>query len=168
MPPEIQILKTKQFGDVRVVRSFNEPPLHIALCDNGAYVHTSGLPVKDKSDLRKAIPLEFLPAALDWFDNRHKATENAPLRLMMEGDGSFVFEDGSPVESLSQLVTALKPGKVLDAAIDWFREKQKTQEAAANPVKPKAKAPKKKAAPRKAPPRPGSKEAAAEAPAATV
>jgi len=123
-----QILHTKQFGDLKVVMSFHEPPYHVALCENGAYVDINGLPIQDKAILRKAIPVEFLQDALDWFDHRHEMEGAPPLRVIVNPDGSCEFEDGSPIESTSQLTQALKPGPMLDAALLWFTKKKIAEE----------------------------------------
>ena len=55
--------------------------------------------------------------ALDWFDHRHDGKEQVFKRVMFDADGTPMFEDGTPVESPSDLVQALKPGPVLDAAL---------------------------------------------------
>jgi len=149
---EIQKVYTKNFGIVEVVRSWQDNGYHIALCSNGAYVHITGLPVKDKAELRKALPVSDLQAALDWFDHRHEVEENPPMRILVEGDGSCVFEDGSPITSISQLTQALKPGPMLDAALLWFTKQRMSQDERqaaarkAGPAKKIAKPPVKSAA----------------------
>lgn len=137
-----QLIYTKQFGTLEVERSFHEPPYHIAKCTNGAYVHISGLPVNNKAELRKAIPVEYLQEALDWFDHRHETEGTPPLRVIVNPDGSCEFEDGSSIESTSQLVQALKPGPMLDAALLWFTKQQIAKEEGEKaPPKKKAVAP---------------------------
>lgn len=155
-----QIISTKQFGDLEVVMSFHEPPFHIALCSNGAYIHISGLPVKDKSELRKAIPAEFLQDALDWWDHRHEMEENPPLRVLVQPDGSCIFEDGSPITNTSQLTQALKPGPMLDAALLWFTKKKVAEEEGKKPVQTK-----KPSTPKQVVKKTGSKKAARKPPA---
>lgn len=112
-----QKLFTKKFGEIEVEQSWQEGGLHIALLTNGAYVHITGVPVRTKAELRGAMDGEALAAAELWFDHRHDDEEKAPRRIMFEADGSPVFEDGTPVESPSDLVQSLKPGPVLDAAL---------------------------------------------------
>lgn len=137
-----QLIYTQQFGTLDVEQSFHEPPYHIAKCTNGAYVHISGLPVRDKAELRKAIPVQFLKEALDWFDNRDKMGEAPPLRVIVNPDGSCEFEDGSPIESTSQLVQALKPGSMLDAALLWLTKKKLAEEESKKVPAKKSAAPK--------------------------
>jgi hypothetical protein len=112
-----QKLFTKKYGELKVVRSWQEGPNHIALLTNGAYVHITGLPVKTKAELQAVLTGEDLEKAENWFDHRHEEVENPPLRIMFEADGTPIFEDGTPVESPSDLVQSLKPGPVLDAAL---------------------------------------------------
>lgn len=159
-----QTLHTKQFGDLKVVMSFHEPPYHVALCENGAYVDINGLPIKDKTVLRKAIPVEFLPDALDWFDHRHEREGTPVKKIRIEPDGSCIFEDGSPVTSSSQLVQAIKPGPMLDAALLWFTKQQIAQEEAKTQGEGQFKSPgkkmKKKVPGKPAPPLPPAQESA--------
>jgi hypothetical protein len=152
-PP--QKLYTKKYGELDVIRSWNEPPNHIALLENGAYVHITGVPIADKSVLRKTIhDIPDLENALLWFDHRHDEKAEDKMRVMIEPDGSFVFEDGNPITSVSQLTQALQPGPVLDAALLWFTRAKDVAEAEAKlnkdphkpPVKAKPKGAAKKAA----------------------
>ena len=130
---EAQILHTKQFGDLKVVMSFHEPPYHVALLENGAYVDINGLPLNDEKPLRKAIPVEFLTDAINWFRHRHDREEGRLQKILVEPDGSCTLEDGSPITSISQLTEALKPGPMLDAALLWFTKKKVAEEKAAAP-----------------------------------
>ena len=136
-----QILYTKNFGELEVIQSWVEPPNHIALLSNGAYVHITGLPVKDKAVLRKTLPVEDLQASLDWFDHRLDEQAEKPLRVMIDGE-DFIFEDGSPISSIGQLTQAMKPGPMLDAALMWFTRKMDAAKGTApvNPAKPPVKA----------------------------
>jgi hypothetical protein len=112
-----QVLFTKKFGEIEVEKSWQEGTNHIALLTNGAYVYITGVPVRTKAELRGVMDGADLAAAEHWFDHRHDDAEQAPRRIMFEADGSPVFEDGTPVESPSDLVQSLKPGPVLDAAL---------------------------------------------------
>jgi hypothetical protein len=169
-----QLITTKQFGTLEVEQSFHEPPYHIALCTNGAYVHISGLPVKNEAELRKAVPVEFLADALDWFRHRHEREGTPPLRVLVEPDGSCVFEDGSPIINTSQLTQSLKPGPMLDAALLWFTKRHIAQEKTEKPqtkkagAKQAAKKPGAKQPARKPPARPAAPPPAQETAAATV
>ena len=127
-PP--QKLYTKKFGELEVMASWAEPPNHIALLSNGSYVHITGVPIADKAVLRKTLPMDVLAAALDWFDHRHEQKTPESMRIMIESDGSFAYEDGTPITSLSQLTQALQPGPILEAALLWFTRKQDTDKTA--------------------------------------
>jgi|WetSurMetagenome_2_1015567.scaffolds.fasta_scaffold548462_1 hypothetical protein len=125
-----QKLFTKKFGEIEVEQSWQEGSFHIARLTNGAYVHITGLPVRTKAELRAALRDEALAAAEHWFDHRHDDDEKAPRRIMFEADGSPVFEDGTLVESPSDLVQSLKPGPVLDAALMALAGKMAARKAA--------------------------------------
>lgn len=113
-----QKLYTKQFGEIEVEKSWCEGALHIAKLTNGAYVHITGLPVQSKNEIKGVLSGSDLEEFLQWFDHRHDEEGKAvPRRIMFEADGTPVFEDGTPVESPSDLVQSLKPGPVLDAAL---------------------------------------------------
>ena len=125
-----QILFTKKFGEIEVARSWQEGPNHIALLVNGVYCHITGLPIKEKSELRDVLSGEDLKAAEHWFDHRHDEKENPPQRIMFGADGTPFFEDGTPVESPSDLVQSLKPGPLLDAALMALASKMNAKKAA--------------------------------------
>ena len=125
-----QKLFTKKFGELDVERSWVDGPHHIALLTNGAYVHITGLPIKTKGELRAVLTNEDLAAAEKWFDHRHDDDQQAPQRIMFEADGTPVFEDGTPVESPSDLVQSLKPGPILDAALMALAIKMAARKAA--------------------------------------
>jgi hypothetical protein len=120
-PP--QKLYTKKYGELEVIQSWAEPPNHIALLSNGAYVHITGVPIADKAVLRKTLPVYDLQAALDWFEHRDENKAPGIMRLVIDGD-DFVFEDGTQVTSLAQITQALQPGPILEAALSWFTKKQ--------------------------------------------
>jgi len=124
-----QKLFTKKFGEIEVEKSWQEGGQHIALLTNGAYVHITGVPVRTKAELRAVMDGEALAAAEHWFDHRHDDDEKAPRRIMFEADGSPVFEDGTSVESPSDLVQSLKPGPVLDAALMALATKMAARKA---------------------------------------
>jgi len=112
-----QKLYPKKFGEIEVECSWQDGAHHIAKLSNGAYCHITGLPIKDKSELKAVLTGDDLEAALNWFDHRHEAEENPPRRIMFEADGTPLFEDGTEVERPSDLLESLKPGPILDAAL---------------------------------------------------
>jgi hypothetical protein len=127
-----QKLFTKSYGEIEVECSWVEGPHHLARLTNGAYVHITGLPVNSKSELRAVLTGEDLEKALDWFDHRHDGKEQVFKRVMFDADGAPIFEDGTPVESPSDLVQALKPGPVLDAALMALSKKLEEKRRAEN------------------------------------
>lgn len=124
-----QKLFTKKFGEIEVEQSWVDGANHIALLTNGAYCHITGLPIRSKSELQAVLTGENLERALHWFDHRHDDDEKPPRRIMFEPDGTPVFEDGAPVESVSDLVQSLQPGPVLDGAIKALVLKQEGKQA---------------------------------------
>lgn len=144
-----QKLFTKRFGMIEVERSWQNDKHHIAKLTNGAYCYIDGLPIRDKSELSAVLTGEDLAAALEWFDHRHDEEEAPPRRILIEPDGTAVFEDGTPVESPSDLVQALKPGPMLDAALMILTRKLDAKNEAMKAVPQAEKPPKKKAAGKK-------------------
>ena len=112
-----QKLYPKKFGEIEVECSWQDGAHHIAKLTNGAYCHITGLPIQNKSELKAVLTGDDLEKALNWFDNRHEAEENPPRRIMFEADGTPLFEDGTAVESPSDLLESLKPGPLLDVAL---------------------------------------------------
>jgi len=112
-----QKLYPKKFGEIEVVCSWQDGPNHIAKLANGAYCHITGLPITSKAELHKVLTGDDLEAALNWFDHRHENEDKPPRRIMFEADGTPLFEDGTEVESPSDLLESLKPGPLLDAAL---------------------------------------------------
>jgi hypothetical protein len=144
-----QIISTKN-GVIEVERSWSDGPHHIALLTNGAYCHITGLPVRDKKELRDVLSGEELEKALHWFDHRHEEDTKASRRIILEPDGTPIFEDGTPVESPSDLYQFFKPGPVLDAAIKALVLKLEAREKAQKLAQTKAgKAARKLAGPKK-------------------
>ena len=141
---EFQTIQTKNFGDIHVLRSYQEGNLHIAkTCDeNGnftGYAHMSGLDIKDKAELRKAIPAAELQEALDWWDKRFDEAQRAPRRIVMEADGSLIFDDGTPVKTDDEIDNSIKPGPAREAMRQAFyvmqaQKQQQTQPQAAKPA----------------------------------
>lgn len=159
-----QKLYPKNFGMIEVERSWQDGSFHIAKLTNGAYCHISGLPVKEEAELRAVLTGETLNQALDWFRHRHEMEENPPRRIMFEADGTPMFEDGTPVDSPSDLYESLKPGPLLDAALiglvrkmDRQKEVEAMTETPAGIIAEEMKAGKVVVPPRKPPPKGGGR-----------
>jgi hypothetical protein len=116
-----QILHTKDFGDIEVARSFVKGNLHIVELTNGAYAHSSGLPVQSKDELREAIPKgPALEKALNWWEHRDDEVEAPKRSILIKPDGTLSFDDGTPVGSISEIIEHVPRGPFLDAAIKTF------------------------------------------------
>lgn len=149
---EYQELHTRDHGTVKVDQlSFQDGGFHIVKCPNGSYRHANGLPVQSEKELRAAIPVEFLPEALEWFRNRHEWEENPPRPISFDRNNYPIFEDGTPVEEFDDLYAYFKPGPILTAAIVALQDKKKSQEAMTAAAKTRVAAAGKKKAPGKKP-----------------
>jgi hypothetical protein len=125
-----QLLHTGRFGTIEVEKSWVETNLHICKLTQGGYVYVSGLPVTSEADLRKAIPAgPEREAALQWLANRELPEETPKKRIVVNPDGSCAFEDGSPVENISDILNHIPPGPFQDAAYRWLQEKKAQEKA---------------------------------------
>lgn len=129
-----QKLFTKRFGELEVEHGgWQNGNTHVVRLTNGAYCFISGLPVEKKSDFAKAgMTGDELESALFWFEHRHDKDQKPARGIKFEADGTPIFDDGTPVESPSELMQYFKPGPVLDAAIKALVLKQEkaTQQTA--------------------------------------
>lgn len=126
-----QKIFTKQFGEVVFKRSWATTTMHIGELLDGGYAHLpGGLPVKSRAELEACIPHgDELEAAVNWFEHRNDPVEDTPQkRLVLQPDGSYLFDDGSKVTSISDLVNHIRPGLALDAAVQWFSEKKRQED----------------------------------------
>jgi len=134
---EPQMLDTGRFGPIHVVQTWAMREKKISKLTNGSYVHTTGLPISSKKEITEVIPPG--PAqdeALYWFDHRYEQQEDTGCRIVMNQDGSFVFEDGSPITSISEITQALKPGPHQEVVIRWFIAEQDRKAQAQAKQKP--------------------------------
>lgn len=122
---EPQILDTGRFGQIQVVQTWVMREKSISKLTNGAYIHTSGLPVSSKKEITEVIPPgREQDEALYWFDHRDEEQQAPGRRIIMNQDGSFVFDDGEPITSISEITQALKPGPHQEVVIRWFITEQ--------------------------------------------
>lgn len=140
-----QILHTKDFGPIEVVRSYVKGNLHIVELANGGYAHSSGLPVQNKNELMEAIPPgPALDKALEWWEHRDDEPEEPKRSIVIRPDGTLAFDDGSPVQSISDIIQHIPPGPFLDAAITAFshmkKQAEEAEKSAATPAGQAAKA----------------------------
>jgi hypothetical protein len=116
-----QILDTGRFGQIQVVQTWLLVGRSLCKLVDGSYCHTSGLPISSEKEL-----VEFIPpgpdrdAALHWFRHRHDEPAEQGRRIVMNPDGSYEFDNGDPIESISEITRALKPGPHQEVVIRWF------------------------------------------------
>lgn len=170
-----QVIHTKDYGDIVVEKAWVNGTMGIGVTPKGAYVHLSGLAVQSREEF-EAVNMnpEELAEAVYWLEHRHDIVEEAPKRIVFNPDGSYEFEDGTPIQSITELIDAMgQNNPALEAACMWFSQEtlrrqekavrdatqigkmaKQVQEAPAQEekvqAKPPAVAPRKKAAPKKA------------------
>lgn len=131
-----QLLHTGRFGTIKVEKSWFYENTHICkLADGGGYVYVTGLPVTSENDIKRVIPQgPDRDEALAWFYQKDQPQAQPQKRIIINPDGSCVFEDGSLVENVSDILTYIPPGPFQDAAYKWLQDKlakQKELEAKA-------------------------------------
>jgi hypothetical protein len=120
-----QTLDTGRFGQIQVVQTWVMKGKSISKLANGAFVHTTGLPIASKKEITEVIPPgPEQDEAVYWFDHRHDEPEEQGRRIVMNPDGSFAFEDGTPIASITEITQALKPGPHQEVVIRWFIAEQ--------------------------------------------
>ena len=183
-----QVIHTKDFGDILIEKAWVNGTMGIGVTPSGAYVHLSGLAVNSREEFEAVhMNAEELADACYWLDHRHDIEEEAPKRIVFNPDGSYEFEDGTPINSITELIDAMGQGNpALEAACLWFSQEtlrrqdkavrdateiggmaRKVAEQATEEkvnAAPPAPAPRKKAVPKKkaAPPRRNAPQPAAE------
>ncbi|MCL6547170.1 MAG: hypothetical protein K6T61_18325 [Bryobacteraceae bacterium] len=127
----MQLLHTGNYGTIEVEKSWVEGSLHICKLANGGYAYVSGLPVTSEAELKKAIPPgPDRDEALSWLHRSSEPAAPPPKRMIINPDGSCAFDDGSPVENVSDILAHIPPGPFQDAAYKWLQEKLEKQKAA--------------------------------------
>jgi hypothetical protein len=120
----MQVINTSNYGELTFERTWTDGTIHIGRLVDGGYCHIGGPPVASKTDLEKAIPSgKHLDEALNWWENKDKVqVKKDRPKIVMQEDGSYVFDDGSPIKSVADFVAYLPPGPALDAAVLWYVE----------------------------------------------
>jgi hypothetical protein len=156
---EPQALDTGRFGVIHVLQTWVMRDKKISKLSNGAYVHTTGLPIGSKKEITEVIPVgPEQDEALYWFDHRDETPENPGRSIVMHADGGFTFDDGNPITSISEITQALKPGAHQELVVRWFVLEQEKKAQTQTKQKPEWQkpdqgedpAPMKAAAPKKA------------------
>jgi len=149
-----QKIHTKHYGTVEFEQTWSCDGLHIGRLTDGGYAHLTGLPVQSKDEIIRAIPSgPEQEAALHWWEHRNDPVEEeSENRIVMNRDGSYSFEDGSPIESYADITQNTSPGPGQDAMLVWFSEelqrRKGVQTAAETKAGAKAKAVKRNLAPK--------------------
>jgi len=160
-----QKIHTKNYGTIEFEQTWCSEGLHIGRLTEGGYAHLTGLPVQSSEELIQCIPPgPDQEAALHWWEHRNDPVEEeASNRIVMNKDGSYSFEDGSPIETYSDITNNTAPGPGQDAILTWFagelERRKQVQTSADTRAGAKAKAvkktppknPKKKTAPKTVP-----------------
>lgn len=137
-----QVLFSKQFGELSFSKTWAMGQTHLGLLTGGGYSHLSGHPVKSIDEGLEAIPPgPDRDAFMEWFQNKDKVPEEAiKRRIIVNPDGSYSFDDGSPIEKAEDLIGYFGSGDALEQALRWFAqellrrsevEKAKTSKAGA-------------------------------------
>lgn len=124
----MQTINRAGYGDLTFQKTWVGGNLHIGKLADGSYAHLAGMPVSQRSEIEDVIPKgKDLEEALKWFETKDdvKPRSASSKRIIIEPDGSYSFEDGSPVKTIRELMDALPKGPALDAAVTWFVAKLK-------------------------------------------
>ena len=127
-----QIIHTKDFGTIEIERSWVNGTMGIGVTPKGAYCHLSGLPVQSREELETVgMSADELADAVYWLDHRHDVVDTPAMRVVCNTDGSYEFEDGTPIGSVVELIDSMGQGNpALEPAILWFaKESERRQHA---------------------------------------
>ena len=125
-----QLLQAKRLGWIEVDKTFVLGTRGIWKLTRGGYLHRGGAVITRKADLDIINDPGELQAAYDWYDHRNEKPKEAPPKriLIKPEDGSFEFEDGSPITDFSEIVKALPQGPIQTIAMQWLSDKKKKDE----------------------------------------
>jgi hypothetical protein len=127
-----QVIHTKKHGDHSFIKTWVETDgRHIGALEGGGFAYLSGLVVSRKQDLIDLIKEEeWLQKALDWWENKDQVTEEKEIKKVIFDNGTFCWEDGSPIISAQSLIENMPRGEELDMLLAWFhkREHKKAEE----------------------------------------
>jgi hypothetical protein len=129
----MQVIHTKNRGDHTFIRTFaSSDGRHIGALAGGGYAYLSGILVTKREDLIDLIPEgPDREAALAWWENKDQDLEKKEVRrVLMDVDGDFKWEDGSPIESAQSLIENFPRGSDLDKLLEWFHERENKKKAA--------------------------------------
>ena len=125
----MQRIRTEKHGDIYVDGvSWSELTSHgditIGKLVRGGYVYLpGGEPVDRKEDLQIITPATERQKALDWFDHKDAPIiKDVGRRIIQNPDGSYEFDDGSPIENWEDLLSYYKKGPPQDVAM-WLTKK---------------------------------------------
>lgn len=125
----MQRLHTGRFGTIEVEKSWINNTVHICKLIGGGYVYASGLPVTSEEEIKRVIPMgPDRDEALLWLQQKDIPVSERQKRIIINPDGSCVFDDGSPVENISDILQYIPPGPFQEAAYKWLQNKVKQEE----------------------------------------
>lgn len=116
------VFHSKQFGEVSFETTWAMGQVHIGLLVGGGYAHISGHPLSRKEDGLAAIPPgPEQDAFLEWWENKDKQPiQEITRRIIVNPDGAYSFDDGTPIEKAEQLIGYFGSGDALEQALRWF------------------------------------------------
>lgn len=122
-----QLIHTKHRGDHVFSRTWVlSDGRHLGQLSGGGYAYLSGILVDKRQDLIDVIPSgPDQEKALAWWDNADQELEEKEYKkVLLDVDGEFKWEDGSPIESAQSLIENLPRGSNLDMLLAWFHNKE--------------------------------------------
>lgn len=116
----MQVVKTSN-GELTFERTWVNGQIHIGKLLNGGYAHIGGSPVTMRREIEDTVPQgKHLTDALNWFDNKDKVREAPKKKIIINEEGDYIFEDGSSINSVGDLLGYFVKGKALDNAVAWY------------------------------------------------
>ena len=133
-----QIKQTTEYGPVVFVKTWFADNIHVGKLQGGGYAYLNGVPITDPEVLKRVIPPgRDLAEAMAYFENPPPV--EAPKRcLKVTPAGDWLFDDGSPITAMSDILNHMAQGPAQEAALLWWagklRQKEAVAQAAATPA----------------------------------
>lgn len=121
-----QTIKRPGYGVIKIVKSWVKADgAHIGQLEGGGYAHLSGPPVQELSELNGLVMGDAdWQEAVTWFDSEKERAAQVPRNIVIKPDGAFEWSDGAPVTNYNEVIQAIPPGKLQDAALDWLADQR--------------------------------------------
>jgi hypothetical protein len=129
-----QVLTTKAFGPITIVRSWATTGQHIVELEHGGFARRDGNPIQSEQELIALLPDgPDLQRALDWWHHRDDEEEYAPPDVVFRHGAVVYAATGEPLSSFEEVLAAFPdPGPFQEAALRWFGTRQAQQQAGAS------------------------------------